>query len=156
MATFNAKRTVAVATIALAGTIGAGAALAQMAKGAWGGNRTGRAYQRILAQLNLTADQKNQIDALLATEKPVIANLGRQLKADAAALRDAAAAAQPDAGAVGGAFLKVRSDRTALRAELQKVRSGTEAVLTPDQKGAFEAYLTTLRTMRRRFRPASG
>ena len=147
---------IATVTLALLATAGAGIGLAQMAKGAWGGNRIGMAYQRILGQLILTADQKSEIDALLATEQPVIANLGQQMKADAANLRTAADAAEPDANAVGAAFLKVRADRKALRAELQKVRQGTEAVLSPEQKGEFEAYLTTLRSTHRRFRPANG
>ncbi len=149
-------RVVATVTIALVSTAGAGIGLAQMAKGMWSGNRVGKAYGRILGQLNLTADQKTQIDALLAAQKPVIQNLAQQLRSDAAALRATASAAQPDASGVGVAFLKVKSDRKALRAELQKVRQGTEAVLTPEQKGEFEAYLTTLRTMHRRFRPANG
>ncbi len=147
---------IATVTLAILATAGAGIGLAQMAKGAWGGNRIGMAYQRILGQLNLTADQKSQIDALLATEKPVIANLVQQLKGDAGSLRTAAAAAQPDANIIGTAFLKVRTDRKALRAELQKVRQGTEAVLSPEQKGEFEAYLTTLGKARRHFRPANG
>ncbi len=149
-------RVIATVTIALLSTAGAGIAVAQMAKGAWGGNRMERAYQRILGRLNLSQEQKNQIDALLVAEKPTLQGLAQQLKGDAAALRAAAGAAQPDPTAVGSAFLKVRADRQTLRTELQKVRQGTEAVLSPEQKGTFDAYLDAFRTMRRRVRGMNG
>jgi Spy/CpxP family protein refolding chaperone len=156
MTTTKAKRVMAVAAIALFGTVGTGVAVAQMAKSAWRGNRVERAYQRILGRLNLSADQKGQIDALLAAERPTLESLAQQLKGNAATLRAAAEAAQPDPAVVGAAFLKVKADGGALRAELQKVRQGTEAVLSPDQKGTFDAYLDTFRAMHRRFRPANG
>jgi Spy/CpxP family protein refolding chaperone len=156
MGTFKGKRIIAVATIALFGTIGAGVALAQVAKGAWGGSRVERAYERILGRLDLSQDQRSQIDALLAAEKPVIQNLVQQLKSDGAALRAAAGSGQPDPATVGTAFLKVKADGQALRAELQKVRQGTEAVLSPDQRGTFDAYLDTFRAMHRRWRPRNG
>jgi Spy/CpxP family protein refolding chaperone len=156
MTTTRVTRAIATVAIGLVCTLGAGVAVAQMAKSAWGGGRIERAYQRILGRLNLSADQKSQIDALLAAEKPTIANLAQQLKGDAATLRAAATAAQPDPAAVGNAFLKVKADGQALRAELQKVRQGTEAVLSPEQKGTFDAYLDASRAMHRRLRPANG
>jgi Spy/CpxP family protein refolding chaperone len=156
MGTFKGKRIIAVATIALFGTIGAGVALAQVAKGTWGGSRVERAYERILGRLDLSQDQRSQIDALLAAEKPVIQDSVQQLKSDGAALRAAAGSAQPDPATVGIAFLKVKADGQALRAELQKVRQGTEAVLSPDQRGTFDAYLDTFRAMHRRWRPKNG
>jgi Spy/CpxP family protein refolding chaperone len=156
MKTFHGKRTVAVAALALFATVGSGVAVAQMAKGAWRGNGIAAAYQRILGRLDLSQDQTSQINALIASEKPVIQGIVQQLTSDVATLRATAAAASPDANAVGSAFLKVKSDRAALRAELEKLRQGTEAVLTPAQKGEFEAYLTTLRAMRRRFHPVAG
>ena len=156
MTTLKGKRAIAFATIALFGTVGTGVALAQAARAAWRGDRIERAYQRILGRLDLSPDQKSQIDALVAAEKPNLQELVQQLKSDATTLRAAARSAQPDPSAVGAAFLKVRADGQALRTELQRVRQGTEAVLTPAQKGEFEAYLTTLRGMHRRFRPANG
>jgi Spy/CpxP family protein refolding chaperone len=150
------KRVVATLAIALSCTVGAGVALAQMAKGAWGGNRTERAYQRILARLDLSQDQKSKIDALLAAEKPTLQQLAQQLKGDAAALRAAVNADQPDATAVGTALLKVHADGKGLRAELQKVRQGTEAVLSPEQRGTFNAYLDAWHGGFRRFRGMNG
>lgn len=150
------KRAVATVAIGTVCTFWAGVAVAQMAKSAWSGNRVERAYQRILGRLNLSADQKSQINALLAAERPTLQNLVQLFKGDRATLRAVAKAAQPDPAAVGAAFLKVKADGQALRAELQKVRQGTEAVLSPDQKGAFDAYLDTFRAMHRGFRPANG
>jgi Spy/CpxP family protein refolding chaperone len=150
------KRAVATVAIVLSCTVGAAVGLAQMAKQAWGGNTVERVYQKILAKLNLSQNQKSQIDALLAAEKPALQRLAQQLKGDAAALRAAVNAAQPDATAVGNALLKVHADGKALRAELQKVRQDTQAVLSPEQRGTFDAYLDAWHGGFRRFRFMKG
>jgi Spy/CpxP family protein refolding chaperone len=157
-----------IVTIALTGMLTAGAAVAQQGKGMPGGfgiaqqgpgmpgGVIAQLYRAALAKLDLSQDQKDKIKALVEAEKPALEALAQQRKDDAEALQAAADAAQPDPATVGAAFLKVRVDGLALRAELKKLHEAIEALLTPEQKAAFEAYLDAFKLKLRRGRGSNG
>jgi Spy/CpxP family protein refolding chaperone len=151
--------------VVVVGLLTAGAAIAQVARempGGFGlaeqafgmpGGRLAQLYTAALAKLRLSQDQKDQIKALVEAEKPVLEALAQQRKDDAEALRAAADATTPDPATVGAAFLKVRADGIALRAEVKQLHDSIVALLTPEQKAAFEAYLDVFKA---RLRPGRG
>jgi Spy/CpxP family protein refolding chaperone len=147
--------TAAIVTVALTGMLAAGEALGQVVKGVPGGG-IAQLYRAALAKLDLSQDQKDQIKALVAPEKPVLEALAQQRKDDAEALRTAAEEAQPDPATVGAAFLKVRADGLALRAEVKKLHDSIVVLLTPEQKAAFEAYLDAFKSRLRHGRGSNG
>lgn len=145
-----------IVAIALAGMLTAGVAVAQKGKGMPGGFGIAKFYRAALAKLDLSQDQKDKIKALVEAERPVLEALAQQRKDDAEALRTAADAAQPDPASVGAAFLKVRADGLALRAEVNKLHDSIVALLTPEQKAAFEAYLDAFKSRLRHGRGSNG
>jgi Spy/CpxP family protein refolding chaperone len=126
----------------------AGLAVAQPSPGDGGGRRMGPA-QRVLfgalASLDLSQEQKDKIKGAMEAEKPAIQALAQKSRADAKALRDLAAATNPDPKTVGEAFLKVHQNRLAAKAEREKVLGLVEALLTPAQKAKFEGYIQAAR-----------
>jgi Spy/CpxP family protein refolding chaperone len=101
----------------------------------------GRVLRGALAQLDLSQEQKDKVKAVVEAEKPGLETLGARHRADALALRDVAAAAQPDPKAVGEAYLKVSQNRVAAKAAREKVLVKIEALLTSAQKAKFEGYI---------------
>jgi Spy/CpxP family protein refolding chaperone len=144
-----------IVAVVVTGMLTAGAAVGQVIKGMPGGG-IAQLYRAALAKLDLSQTQKGQIKALVEAEKPVLEALAQQRKDDAEALRTAAEAAQPDPATVGSAFLKVRADGLALRAEEKKLHDSIEALLTPEQKAAFEAYLDAFQSRPRHGRGKNG
>ena len=133
---------------ALAAALAAGPLLADGPGGGGGmggGHRGGRALRRALASLDLTQAQKDGIKAAVQGERDAMQALRAQMKDDARQLHAIADTQGADAASVGRAFLKVKSDRDALKAERQKIRGKIEAVLTPDQKTKLEGYLSALK-----------
>lgn len=100
-----------------------------------------RVLRGALASLDLTQEQKDKVEAVIEAEKVGMQTMGAQHRADALALRDLAAAAQPDPKAIGEAFLKVKQNREAAKAAREKVLGKVEAVLTPAQKAKFQGYI---------------
>lgn len=96
---------------------------------------------KCLSIVDLTDAQKQQIRTILETEKPVMEGLVQQLRTDAQALQAAMEANPPVACTVGDAFLKVHADRVAIRAELQKIKTAVDAVLTPEQVAKLNGCL---------------
>lgn len=96
---------------------------------------------RCLSIVDLTDTQKQQVRAILEAEKPVMEGLHQQLRTDAQALQAALQANPPVACTVGDAFLKVHADRAAIRAELEKIKTAVEAVLTPEQVARLNGCL---------------
>lgn len=107
-----------------------------------------RALKGGLATLDLTQDQKDKIKGIVEAKKPAFEALRTQMKADATALHDAASAATPNNATVGAAFLKVRANREAAKADLKSLLTDINGVLTPDQQKKLEGYLSALRQMR--------
>jgi Spy/CpxP family protein refolding chaperone len=132
-------------TVVLAATaLTAGAAIAQPGPGAGHGQGLGpavRVLRGALASLDLTQEQKDKVKVVLDAEKPAMQAMGAQHKADAKALNDLAATAQPDPKAVGEAFLKVQQNRVAGKAARESVLAKVEAILTPAQKAKFQGYI---------------
>jgi Spy/CpxP family protein refolding chaperone len=131
--------------VALGLTLGAGMTLAAGPGGpGGGGRRSGAMLRRALHQLDLTNDQKDKIHAIFDAERPTFRSLRDQMKTDRQALK-AAADANAGATAVGNAFLKVRSDGQAIRAEMDKVKTQVEALLTPSQKTQLDDFINQMK-----------
>jgi Spy/CpxP family protein refolding chaperone len=112
--------------------------------GRMGGGRMGGMLRQALASLDLTQDQKDKIHAVLDAEKPAMQALREQMRTDAKALR-ATADTSSDPATVGKAFLKVKADREAMKAERQKIRTQIESYLTPEQKTKLDGFLSAVR-----------
>jgi Spy/CpxP family protein refolding chaperone len=117
-----------------------------------GGGRMGGGLRHALASLDLSQDQKDKIKAIVAAERPAIQSLREGMREDASELKSLASAQPADPAAVGAAFLKVRSDREAMKAERQKVHAQIDAILTPDQRTKLDGYLSALKERRHGFR----
>jgi len=140
--------------VASAQRMGRGFGLARLEGTAGGG--IARLYKAALARLDLSQDQQDRIKALVDSEGPVLTALMQQRKNDAEALKAAADATPPDPTTVGTAFLKAQADGQAVRAEVGKLHDSIEALLTPEQKAAFEAYLDAFRSGLRHGRGPNG
>jgi Spy/CpxP family protein refolding chaperone len=137
-----------VAAAALALALPAATGAAQPGPAAAPGGRmgpAGRVLRGALAQLDLTQEQKDKVKVVIAAERSGLETMAARNRADALALRDLAAAPQPDPKAVGEAFLKVRQNRETAKAARQNVLGKIEAILTPAQKAKFEGYVQAAR-----------
>ena len=139
---------------ALAGALALAPALSAQPPGR-GGGRMGGMLRHALGALDLSQDQKDKIHEILQAEKPALQSLREQMRTDRRALRDAADS-NADAATVGNAFLKLRSDRQAMRAERDKVKTQIETLLTPEQKAKFEGFLAAARFHRGMRGPNAG
>ena len=141
--------------LALALFVGLGMALAASAEpfgpGGPGGHRRPflRALRGGLATVGLTDDQKTKIRTILESKKDAAQALAHGMRTDAMALRDLAAAPNPDTAAIGAAFLKVKADRDAVRNAMEGVLGEIKAVLTSEQQAKLDGYLAALRQTRR-------
>jgi Spy/CpxP family protein refolding chaperone len=129
-------------TLALTAALAAAPLLAQPGPGR--GGRMGGMLRHALASLDLTQDQKDKIHAVLDAERPAMQALREQMRTDAKALR-ATADSSSDPATVGKAFLKVKADREAMKAERQKIRTQIESYLTPEQKSKLDGFLSAVR-----------
>lgn len=98
-------------------------------------------FLHCLKVLDLTEAQKAAIQQFLEAEKPTLAALHDTLKTDRQTLEADAGASPPDPCKVGADFLKVVSDRQAIRAEFAKIKEFIESQLTAEQKARFEGCL---------------
>ena len=112
---------------------------------AWG--RPGL-LRRALASLDLTEAQKTDIRGVFEKAKPSLQHQGARMKTDRETLRAAAEAAEPDAAAVGKAFLKLRTDGKDLRGAFEKLMSDVRALLTPEQRAKLDGYIAALKHRR--------
>jgi Spy/CpxP family protein refolding chaperone len=97
--------------------------------------------RRALASLDLTEAQKTDIREVFEKAKPSLQDPGARVKTDRETLRAAAEAAEPDAAAVGKAFLKLRTDGKDLRGAFEKLLSDVRALLTPEQQSTLDGYI---------------
>jgi Spy/CpxP family protein refolding chaperone len=89
---------------------------------------------RGLSRLDLTESQKAEVKRIMESRKATIESLREQIRADREALDAAAEAQSPNPSAVGAAYLKVRADREAMRAEHKATMDQIRSVLTPEQQ----------------------
>lgn len=91
--------------------------------------------------LDLTEAQKTAIREFIGGEKPTLQSLHDTLKTDLQTLKTDADATPPNPCTVGADFLKVASDRQAIRAEIGKIKDYIESDLTTEQKAKLEGCL---------------
>jgi Spy/CpxP family protein refolding chaperone len=87
-----------------------------------------------LARLDLTESQKADVQRIMDSRKATIASLRERMRTDWESLDAAAQAQSPNSAAVGAAYLKVRADREAMRAEHKATMDQIRSILTPDQQ----------------------
>jgi Spy/CpxP family protein refolding chaperone len=145
--TYKPFQKMATAALLVAGTLAAGTALAQPGPGP-GRDRFARGIRAAMAMLDLTDAQKTKVKAIFESRRSEGMAFRAQVQADRAALRAAAMAVNPDAAAVGTAFLKVQADRQAAATKGKAVRAQIDAVLTPEQKAKLDGWTAAHRQMR--------
>ena len=148
------KNLFGVSAVVLSCVVAAGAALAQPAPGRAG--RFARGIRAAMATLDLSDAQKEKVKAILVSHKDEGAAFRDQMKADRAALKAAASAANPDPAEVGAAFLKVRANGQAAVAKMKAVKGEIDAVLTPEQRSKLEGWIAAHRQQRHAMRGAAG
>jgi len=89
---------------------------------------------RGLSRLDLTESQKNDVRRIMDSRKATFESLHERARVDREALRAVSEVSAPDTSAVGAAFLKLRSDRVALRAERESTMKEVRSLLTNEQK----------------------
>ena len=150
MTTYKLKnRFFGAAVLTAAGVLAAANGFAQPGPGPGPGHdRMARAVRQAMSILDLTDAQKTKVKAIFAAQKTENAAFRAQVEADRAALKAAAAAANPDPAVVGAAFLKVRADGQTVGANMKAVRGQIEAILTPEQKAKLDGWIAAHRQQR--------
>ncbi|HEY6064552.1 MAG TPA: Spy/CpxP family protein refolding chaperone [Thermoanaerobaculia bacterium] len=87
-----------------------------------------------LARLDLTEAQKADVKRIMESRKATFETLRERIRADRDALDSVADSSSPNTSAVGAAYLKVRADREAMRAEHKATMDQIRSVLTPEQQ----------------------
>ncbi|HEX3071510.1 MAG TPA: Spy/CpxP family protein refolding chaperone [Thermoanaerobaculia bacterium] len=93
----------------------------------------------IASALNLSTDQKVQWDAIHSQLEASVKPLFDQHHAAEQQLQAAADATNPDATAVGRAFLAMRAIDKQIQSAHESTHAKLTAILTPDQKAKFDA-----------------
>ncbi|HXH91852.1 MAG TPA: Spy/CpxP family protein refolding chaperone [Thermoanaerobaculia bacterium] len=99
----------------------------------------GPGSEEIASALNLSTDQKVQWDAIHSQLEASVKPLLDQHRAAEQQLQAAAEATNPDATAVGRAFLAMRAIDKQIQATHESTHAKLTAILTPDQKAKFDA-----------------
>jgi protein CpxP len=107
------------------------------------GHGMGGGIMRGLSRLDLTEDQKAEVRRIMDARRATFEALHARMEADAKALREAADGSSPDPAAVGAAYLRVRADREALRAEKQAAMEQVRSILTAEQKERLDSMRET-------------
>jgi Spy/CpxP family protein refolding chaperone len=94
-----------------------------------------------LSILDLTDKQKSDIQAVVDAAVPTLQADVDALKAARQILKDALDANPPDACAIGADALAARAAREKLRSDREAVRTQIEGTLTPDQVARLEGCL---------------
>jgi periplasmic protein CpxP/Spy len=92
-----------------------------------------------LSRLDLTDSQKAEVKRIMDARKATFDSLHERARADWEALDAAADAQSPNPATVGAAYLKVRANREAMRAERQALMEQIRAILTPEQRDKLDA-----------------
>ncbi|MEP6471337.1 MAG: periplasmic heavy metal sensor [Acidobacteriota bacterium] len=93
---------------------------------------------RGLGRLDLTESQKADVKRIMESRKATFDSLRERARGDWQALHDLSEGSSPDRSAVGAAFLKLRADREALRAERQSAMQEVRTILTTEQKDKLD------------------
>jgi Spy/CpxP family protein refolding chaperone len=117
-----------------------GAGLASAQDGPRHGHRK-MGILRVLARLDLTEAQKADVKRILDSRRATFESLRERARTDREALNELAQATSPDTAAVGAAFLRVRSDREALRAERKATMEQIRSILTTEQKEELDRIM---------------
>ena len=110
----------------------------------------GFGIMRVLSRLDLTESQKTEVRRIKDSRKATFESLHERTRSDWEALQAAAAVQSPDTSAVGAAFLKLRADREALRAERQSTMQEIRSILTTEQKEKFDGMIEARKERRGR------
>ncbi|MDX1582625.1 MAG: Spy/CpxP family protein refolding chaperone, partial [Thermoanaerobaculia bacterium] len=106
------------------------------------GPQKGNKLTRCLTIVDLSEDQKTQIQEIFEAAKPDLEALREEAKADHQALRDAIDSGADDC-TVGSTLLEVHANREEMRAFREQIRDDVFGVLTTDQQlklsGCLEA-----------------
>jgi Spy/CpxP family protein refolding chaperone len=100
--------------------------------------KSGFGMMRGLSRLDLTESQKTEVKRIMESRKATFESLRDRADADWEALRAVSEGSAPDTSAVGAAYLKLRADREALRAERQSTMQEVRSILTTEQKEKFD------------------
>lgn len=96
---------------------------------------------RCLSIVDLNEDQKTQIRDIFETARPVLQELGQELRADRETLRALLEADLPEECAIGSALLEVKEDGKAIREVLENTMASVKSVLSPEQAAKLEGCL---------------
>jgi Spy/CpxP family protein refolding chaperone len=99
----------------------------------------GPGSDEMASALNLSTDQKVQWDAIHQQLDASVKPLFDQHQAAEQQLQAAVEVANPDATAVGRAFLAMRAIDKQIQAAHESTHAKLTAILTPDQKAKFDA-----------------
>ena len=136
-------------TLALAGgALGTAFAAPGGGRGPGSGHEGGRFLQRMAVVLNLSADQQNRIEAILASERQTTQPLQQALRDSREKLRAATAAGGFDEAAVRTLAASQAQTRTELIVARARTQNQIYNVLTPEQRARAEK-LRALRHDRR-------
>jgi len=89
--------------------------------------------------LDLTADQKAQIQELRQAQRPQMQELGQKLRDSQKRLREALDAASPDPAAIGAIALEGHELQKQMRKLHEDADAAMRALLTPEQQVKFDA-----------------
>jgi Spy/CpxP family protein refolding chaperone len=109
--------------------------------GKMGGSGRGAFGMRALSRLDLSDSQKADVQRIMDAKKATFESLRERMRTDWQALDAAADAQSPSTSEVGAAYLKVRSDREAMRAEHKATMEQIRSILTPEQKDKLDTML---------------
>jgi periplasmic protein CpxP/Spy len=124
-------------SVALLSVLGATLASAQDTRDHRGMGRFG--LMRGLSRLDLTESQKTEVKRIMESRKTTFESLRERARTDREALRAVSEVPTPDTSAVGAAFLKLRADRKALRAERESAMQEIRSILTTEQKEKLDS-----------------
>lgn len=99
---------------------------------------------KCLRVVDLTEAQRVEIKAILEAEKDVLPGLFEALKTDREALKAEMEKSPKDPCKVGAAFIEVDASARALHEEIAKARAEIVAVLTPEQKAKLAGCLAVV------------
>jgi Spy/CpxP family protein refolding chaperone len=98
-------------------------------------------FVRCLAILDLSADQRSQIQAFVDAARPALESDLQALRTAGETLRADLGVEPPDACLIGNDALAVQAARQTLAEARQALRDQIESVLTPEQQIRFEGCL---------------
>jgi len=142
-------RTLTLTAVLSALILAAGPALAQPAPRGSDHRGALAAYRAALARVGLSEEQQAEIRAIAEGARKQEQVLRAQHLADRAQLKVLLAAEDPEPVAIGNAVLALENHREQMRSARREAHEATLAVLTHDQRIAFERSLATLRAVER-------